>query len=281
MGHDLVDDGAGLDDAGPLRHHGHAESALVGTALLAAERVVAAVGPAEDLCAVVAGEQHDGVIGDTELIKLVEDLPDLPIQLHHRVGEEPKPALALPLRRQVGPDVAPRGVVPQEERRVRRHGAVDEVQRAADELGVDVLHVGLGRVVHAGVRRQRTAVDDRLLADPAPAGMLGRVVDVGCLGVQDVARAEAGVEFGILGIFSVVRFLHGVEVVQDAVELVEAVDGGQIFVAVAQMVLADLRRRIAKRFEQLGDGRVGVLQTLASRQACPPSTGRCGKGFGR
>jgi hypothetical protein len=97
------------------------------------------------------------------------------------------------------------------------------------------------------------------------AGMLGRIVYVGCLGVQNVSWTEAGVELGILGIFGVVRLLHGVEVVQDAVELVETVNGGQVFVAVAQVVLADLRRRVAKRPEQLGDGRVGVLDALLGR----------------
>ena len=155
-----------------------------------------------------------------------------------------------------------RGVVPEEERRVRRHRAVDEVERAPNELCVDVLHVGLGRRVHVRVRRQRTAIDDRLLADPAPARMLGRVVDVGRLGVQDIARAEALMEPGDLWVFGVVRLLHGVEVVEDAVELVEAVDRRQVFVAVAEMVLADLRRRVAKRLEEFGDRRVRILQAL-------------------
>ena len=50
--------------------------------------------------------------------------------------------------------------------------------------------------------------------------------------------------------------------VQDAVELVEAVDGGQVFVAVAQVVLADLRRSVAVGLEQLGDRRIGILQSL-------------------
>jgi hypothetical protein len=86
--------------------------------------------------------------------------------------------------------------------------------------------------------------------------MLARVIDVCRLGVQDVARAEESMELGILGILRIVRLLHGVEVVQDAVELVEAVDRRQVFVAVAQVILADLRRSVAKGLEQLGDRRV-------------------------
>jgi hypothetical protein len=47
-------------------------------------------------------------------------------------------------------------------------------------------------------------------------------------------------------------------VVEVAVELVEPVEGGQILIAVAQMVLADLRRGVAVRLEQLGDGGVSL-----------------------
>jgi hypothetical protein len=50
-----------------------------------------------------------------------------------------------------------------------------------------------------------------------------------------------------------VRLLHGVEVVEDAVELVKAMHGGQILVAVTEMVLADLRGGVPMRLEQLGD----------------------------
>ena len=50
---------------------------------------------------------------------------------------------------------------------------------------------------------------------------------------------------GLLG------FLFGVQVVQVAVELVEAVHGREELVAVTQMVLPDLGRHIALGFEQL------------------------------
>jgi len=43
--------------------------------------------------------------------------------------------------------------------------------------------------------------------------------------------------------------------VENAIELVEAVDRGKEFIAIAKMVLPDLRRGVAVRFEQFGDGR--------------------------
>ena len=48
-------------------------------------------------------------------------------------------------------------------------------------------------------------------------------------------------------------------------ELVEAVDRGQVFVAIPQVVLADLRRRVAERLEEFGDRRIGILQALFRR----------------
>jgi hypothetical protein len=60
----------GFDD------HGHAEAALKGRALLAAERRVAAVRPGEGFGTVVAGKDHDGVVGDAEIVDLLEDGAD-------------------------------------------------------------------------------------------------------------------------------------------------------------------------------------------------------------
>ena len=48
--------------------------------------------------------------------------------------------------------------------------------------------------------------------------------------------------------------------VEVAEELVEAVLGRQILVAVAEMVLAELAGGIAERLQRLGDGDVAVLQ---------------------
>jgi len=50
-------------------------------------------------------------------------------------------------------------------------------------------------------------------------------------------------------------------VIQITLELLEAVHSRQIFVAVAEVVLAKLRGRVAQWFEQLGDGRVFLVQT--------------------
>lgn len=51
-------------------------------------------------------------------------------------------------------------------------------------------------------------------------------------------------------------------------ELIKTVHRGQVFIAIAEMILADLRRRIAQRLEDLRNGRIGRLQSLlGGRQA--------------
>src|SRR5262249_47467450 len=57
------------------------------------------------------------------------------------------------------------------------------------------------------------------------------------------------------------RLFLRVQVIQIAIELLEAVHGRQIFVAVAEVVLAELRGRVAQWFEQFGDGRVFLVET--------------------
>ena len=56
--------------------------------------------------------------------------------------------------------------------------------------------------------------------------------------------------------YAILRVLLGVEVVEIAEELVEAMYRRQILVAVAEMVLAELAGGIAERLEQFGDRRV-------------------------
>jgi hypothetical protein len=69
---------------------------------------------------------------------------------------------------------------------------------------------------------------------------------------QHAARAEALTEGGVLRIVGVLRLLLGVQVVEVAEELVEAVVGRQELVLVAEVILAELARRIAEVLQELG-----------------------------
>ena len=130
---------------------------------------------------------------------------------------------------------------------------------APEELLVHGLHALAG---------QRAGVLDRLLADAAEARVLRRIVLVGRLALQHAARAELGPELGVLRVVGVLRLLLGIEVVEVAEELVEAVNRRQELVAVAEVVLAELAGRVALRLEQLGERRVLLGQSfLGARQA--------------
>ena len=121
------------------------------------------------------------------------------------------------------------------------------------DLLVDGFHALLG---------QRAGVLDRL-----PALAVGHAV-------EHAARSELLLELRILGIVGQLRFFLGVQVIEVAEELVEAVHGRQVFVAVAEMVLAELAGGVAERLEQLGDGRVFLLQ--ADRGAGHADLGQAG-----
>ena len=168
------------------------------------------------------------------------------------------------------PEVHVRGVDPAEERLAGLVLPPDPVLRRGDELVVAGLHPLLG---------QRAGVLDPLLADPAPARVLGVVVGVRRPAVQHAARPEPVPEVRVLLVVRVVRLLRlllRVEVVEVAVELVEAVHRRQELVPVAEVVLAELARRVAVVLQQLGDGRVLRPAGRASRPGRRPSSGRCG-----
>src|SRR5262249_40354274 len=142
-----------------------------------------------------------------------------------------------------------RGVEPDEEGLLVLDGAIDEIRRRRQELLVDRLHALLG---------ERAGIDASLLAPGAEARVVAWRVGLRRHAFQHAARAELGGEAGILGIVRMLRLVLGIEVVEIAEELVEAMHRRQELVAVAEMVLAELPGGIALRLEQLRDGRVLV-----------------------
>src|SRR5581483_9927766 len=155
-----------------------------------------------------------------------------------------------------------RGVVPEEEGLVSLSLRLHPGNGSVGDLLVDGFHALLG---------ERPRVFDLLLPDAPPARVLGRVVDVRRGAAQDPAGTELLLEARNLGIVGQLRLLLGVEVVEIAEELVEAVDCGQELVAIAQVVLAELARGVAERLEQLGDG--GVFWLQSDRRAGHPDLG--------
>ena len=84
-------------------------------------------------------------------------------------------------------------------------------------------------------------------------GSIRGIVDVGRLAIENAARAELGEVGRVLRIVGQLRLLLGVEMVEVAEELIEAVHGRQRGVAIADVVLAELARGIAEVLEQAAD----------------------------
>ncbi|MNX93273.1 hypothetical protein D3C86_1254510 [compost metagenome] len=83
---------------------------------------------------------------------------------------------------------------------------------------------------------------------------------------MDHATRGVGLDEGrvVLGPVRALGFFFSVEVVQVAEELVETVVGRQVFILVAQVVLAELAGGVALGLECLGNGDVTLLQTHRS-----------------
>ena len=138
-------------------------------------------------------------------------------------------------------------------------------------LPLDEVHGPVGNVIVDGFHPllgQGTGVLAHLLADLAEARIHRRIVRGRGLAVHHATGAELGTERRIFRVVRQFRLFLGVEVVKVAVELVKAVHGGQVLVAVAQVILAELAGGIALCLQQLGNRRVFLLQPYRSaRQA--------------
>src|SRR5262249_11331435 len=156
----------------------------------------------------------------------LEQLADIAVELDHAVGIDPEPGLACRRRLEMRPHMHPGGIEVAEPGRALPVLAVDEIECGVEELLVNRFHA-------FGV--ERTRVLDRLRADPAELRINRRVVPVAGLALEDSAGAELRPEPWVLWVIGILRLLLGVEVIEIAEELIEAVNGGQMLVAVAEM----------------------------------------------
>jgi len=196
------------------------------------------------------------VLSEAELVDKVEQLADILVVVDHRVVVPRLPPSRLPdaLGLGVSKRVHMCRVHPDEERLACGVLPLDEVLRRRCGLVVDRLHALL---------RERASVLDPLLAHAPPAWLVGRIVLVRRPRVDHAARPEPlpVLREVLLGwVVRPPRFHLRVQVVEVSVELVEAVRGGKVFVQVAEMILAELPRRVAEWLEQLGDRRILCLQ---------------------
>src|SRR5262249_23199553 len=137
-------------------------------------------------------------------------------------------------------EVHARGIHPAEKRFVRLSLPLDKIDGGCRSLVIDRFHALL---------IEGTRVLNCLLTDLSPSGMHGRIVTVRRLATQNAAWAEPVTKAGIARIEPVLRVFFCIEVVKIAVELIEAVHCRQIFVAIAEVVLAELPGGVTERLE--------------------------------
>ncbi len=152
---------------------------------------------------------------------------------------------------------------------------------SARALSRNFTRVAENFVVHRlhPLRTKLAVVFDPLLADLAPARLHRRIVDVGGPAVHHVARTDRRLE--LLRIVHVAGIFHRIEMVEIAVELIEAVDRRQKLVEIAEMVLAELAGGIAHGLERGRDGR--RLRPAFRSVSLPdrPWSDRCGSAIRR
>ena len=102
--------------------------------------------------------------------------------------------------------------------------------------------------------------------------VLARRVDDRRRAAQDAPRPETHLELGVFWIVWMFRLVLGIQVIEVAEELVEAMDRWQKLIPVAEMILAELSCDVALRLEQLRER--GVLSDSPSFAPGKPTFSR-------
>src|SRR5262249_23586022 len=130
-------------------------------------------------------------------------------------------------------------------------------QGLAQDLGVEGFHA---------LASELAGVFDLLLPDAPELWIGGGIIGVRGPGMQHASRTELLQILGIL-LSRIVEFFGlflRIQVGEIAKPLVEAMVSGQEFIAVPEVILSELCRRIAQRFQHLGQG--GIFLLNASRR---------------
>jgi hypothetical protein len=179
---------------------------------------------------VVGRVDHDGVVGDPEIVQLLQDLPDRGVVLDHAVGifgagrETGRAAMFFA---HVRTEMHARGVEPAEERLAGLHLAIHELHRRCRRLVVDHLQAFLGEragaeeLVEAVVGRQELVLVPQMVLADLAGGVAKRLER---LGDGDVAGLQAGLGGRGADLAVAVRSVHRpvIKVDRPAVQLCSA-----------------------------------------------------------
>ena len=119
---------SGWNLARPANKKRHTEAAFPAQTFFTAEGRSAAVWPRKFLRAVVRAENDERVIGDAEVVQLLQKAANDPVKFLHAIGVETQTRLVVPTIGEVGPDMHAGRVVPEQEGLSTVVGAVDEIE---------------------------------------------------------------------------------------------------------------------------------------------------------
>ena len=192
--------------------------------------------------------------GDAHVVQRLEQGTDRVVMLEHAVDvfAVAMGVAATMAGTHVGAKVHTGPVEPAEERLAGRLLSFHVVDGGGRGLVVDRLHALLG---------ERPGILDGLLANLAEARIDRGIVPIGRLAFQHAARAELGEIGRVLGVIRQFRLFLGVEMIEIAEELVEAVHGRQRLVAITDMVFAELSGGVAQILEQAANGRIELAHS--------------------
>ena len=140
MRHHVIEDGAGRDLARPADHRRHTKAPLPVGIFFASKGRNGGIWPGIEVRPIVSAVKDDCIVGDTQLIELIEQPTHQIIVAHHGIVIKTLAGQPLLFFGGMGPKVHSGGVKPNEEGLVLFRGALDELLGGIQKLQIDCFH---------------------------------------------------------------------------------------------------------------------------------------------
>jgi len=225
----------------PFHHGRHTVSALPVGVFLTAKRCHARIWPSVHVWTIVGRIHNDCVVTHTKVVQYFENLSNILIVVDHCIviWALPMARLSNTLSLCMSANMHMGKIYPYESRLAGRILSLYKFNGPVCNLVINCFHPLLG---------QWTGIFDGLHPNFTETGIYGRILFISSLAIKYIPWAKLGKKRRVFWIIRMFWFFRSVQMVECSKELIESVNGGEVFIPVTKVIFTELSGGLSLAF---------------------------------